>query len=52
MLEETQEETNIMTIKKDEFRSIKVPRHRLSPLKKHWEQIVKMIIGKLHLMIR
>ena len=41
-----------MRIKKGEFRAVKVPRHRLSPLKKHWEQIVKMVINRLKLMVR
>ena len=41
-----------MKMKRGEFRSVKVPRHRVTPLKKNWEQIVKMIINKLKLMVR
>lgn len=39
-------------IDKNEIRRIKVPFHRLNPLKKNWEQIVTLIADKLKLMIR
>lgn len=41
-----------MKNKRTEFRLIKVPRHRMSPLRKEWAQIVKLIVSRLNLMIR
>lgn len=36
----------------DETRSIRVPSHRLSPLKEYWDEIIKPIVEHMKLMVR
>ncbi len=61
MFEEVEQETEInfdqlknakKLVNKNEIRKIKVPFHRLSPLKKNWEKIVTLIVEKMKLLIR
>ena len=43
---------NIKPKKEAQITSIVVPRNRMSPLKKQWKQIVQLLTGQLHLMVR
>lgn len=36
-------------VNKEEIRKIKVPFHRMNPLKKNWETIVKLVAEKMQL---
>jgi RNA-binding protein PNO1 len=39
-------------INEEEIRRVKVPFHRLNPLKKSWENIVQLLTDKMALLIR
>ncbi len=36
-------------VKKDEYRRVPVPRHRISPLKQHWDSILKTLVEHMKL---
>lgn len=37
---------------KDQFRSVRIPNHRYTPLKKHWESIMRPIVEHMQIQIR
>lgn len=38
--------------KKDEYRRIPVPRHRITPLRQQWDSILKTLVEHMKLMVR
>lgn len=49
-LDKMKEETKL--VDENEVRKIHVPFHRMNPLKKNWDTIVKLIVEKMKLLIR
>ena len=39
-------------VKRDEYRRIPVPRHRLTPLKAQWDSILKTLVEHMKLQVR
>lgn len=58
-VEDDQEEIDFEKLEKasklvdsSEIRRVNVPFHRMNPLKKNWDTIVKLIVDKMKLLIR
>ena len=44
--------SDLASNKKDEYRKIPVPRHRITPLRQNWDSILKTLVEHMKLQVR